>query len=673
MKFDIKWLQKYINLKLTPEELGVKLTDAGLEIEAIDGSVLDLKVPANRADCLGIVGIAREVAALTDQSFTEPAIKPVADKITDQIKIKVEAGAACPRYIGRIIKNIDNTKPTPQWIKDCLAAADIKSISAVVDITNYILLEYGQPLHAFDLNKINQEIVVRFARANEKLTLLDGAEVQLTPETLLIADSKQALAIAGIKGGLDSGIAANTKDIILECAYFEPVGVRLTSRHLGVKTDSSYRFERGIDPMMQEKVMQHFTQLILDIVGGEAGPLVEVADVKHIPVNAAIKLRSTRVAKILGINLNTAEISALLQRLNFVIKPDGIDLMVQAPSFRTDIAIEEDLIEEIGRVYGLNNIPSTPSIGTLDFVPAPENNISDQAIANCLVNRGYNEAITYSFIDQEFAKVFNPNISQDLILANPISSEMSLMRPSLLPGLIQTIQYNLNRQQARVRLFEIGLRYIGKEVTQQIKTIAGACYGLYAPEGWANSRRTNDFYDLQQDLMTLLALGHNLEDVEFKACSVPCWHPHQAADICVKGKTIGHMGALHPRIQQQLGLLNPVYMFELDYAAIANGNTPVFKAFSKYPAVRRDVAVLLARDLPAAQIELAIKQQVGSLLSDLVIFDVYQGKGIPENQKSMALGITLQHMDRTLTDNEVNEIFANVITLLQNKFNATLR
>ncbi len=676
MKFSLQWLQKLVNVKSAPSLLATQLTDAGLEVESFEDGIFDVSVPANRADCLGMIGLARDVAAINSTKFDLPQVKVVPSSIKDKISVTVRDSAACPRYLSRVIKNIDNNKQTPEWIKNCLMAAEIKTISPVVDITNYVMLEWGQPLHAFDLQKISGNIVVRHATKGEELGLLDDTKRVLTESTLVISDSQKPLALAGIMGGKYSSINNDSKDILLECAYFEPVAIRLTARHFGIKTDSSYRFERGIDPTMQENVIEHLTQMLLEIVGGEAGPVVEFNDSAQAPQAISLTLRSQRVARILGVTLSAQQIIEILEYLGMKVKStdDAKTFIVDVPAFRSDITREIDLIEELVRIYGFANIAEQTTTSTLDFKPQPEGVITEPQVYACLANRGYNEAITYSFIDAEYAKQFVATINEDLCLANPISAEMGLMRPSLIPGLIKTVQYNQNRQQERIRLFEVGLRFVEDSLNlQQIKTIAGVCYGPAAPEGWANSKRLVDFYDVKADVEALFDLGSNAARLSFAATTDLAMHPGQTAQILLDSKIVGKIGAMHPKLQQSLGLPNTVYMFEVDYIAVAKGQVASFAPFSKYPSVRRDIALLVPKEVSSAELQMSIQQVAGNLLTDLVVFDVYQGKGIPEGQKSMALGLTLQNVDRTLMDNEVNDLFTNVLNMLQREFNATLR
>lgn len=676
MKFSMQWLQKMVAVQSKAVQLADKITDAGLEVESLENDVFDLAIPANRGDCLGMVGLAREIAAIDAVEFKEPSVIAVPNTINEQISVKVRASEACPKYFGRVIKNIDNTKQTPAWIKECLAIANIKTISAVVDITNYVMLEWGQPLHAFDLQQISGGILVRHAVKDETLTLLDDTTIQLTPQALIIADDSKPLALAGIMGGKDSGITTNTKNILLECAYFEPVAVRLTARHFGIKTDASYRYERCVDPTIQEKVIERATSLILEIVGGEAGSVASFEDTAQLPKPVTLTLRNERIAKILGISISDEQVINILQSLGMQVKSidGGKSFNVVVPLFRADITLEVDLIEELVRIYGFSKIPEQATMSTLDFKPQPEAQLSEQQVVACLANRGYSEAITYSFIDPEFAKHFTASISEDLCLINPISTELALMRPSLLPGLVKSLQYNQNRQQDRIRLFEIGLRFINSDLNlQQIKTVAGVCCGPHLPEGWDNSKLNVDFYDVKADVLALFKLAHNDANLSFRAASDVAMHPGQCVEIISNGNVVGKLGALHPQLQQTFALPHSVYMFEIDYVALVNGSVRSFKMFSKFPAVRRDMALLVAKDVNSAQIEKTIVEVAGNLLNDLILFDLYQGKGIPEGQKSMALGLILQHPERTLTDVEVNEVFDNVVKALQRQYNATLR
>lgn len=677
MKFSTQWLQKLVKLNVKPAVLAEQLTFSGLEVESLEGDIIEVAVMPNRADCLGMVGIAREAATLNNIDFKAPHFEPIPAAIQDKINLQIKNSRACPKYLGRIVKGVDATKPTPQWIKDCLTNAGMDCISAIVDITNYVLIEWGQPLHAFDLSKIkDQNIVVRNASKGELLTLLDESVLKLDTESLVIADAEKPLALAGIKGGFHSGIYADTKDILIECAYFEPIGVRLSARRNGLQTDGSYRFERGIDPNMQEQVMEHVTQLILEIVGGQAGPIVTAVEPKNMPQPVELSLRTARINKILGIDVPIEQVKTILQQLGMQVNvgKNSEELLVKIPSFRTDLALEIDLVEEIARIFGFDKIPAQLPIGTLAFAQQTEAVLTEQQVMSCLINRGYNEAITYSFIDSQLVKQFVPTINEEWLVTNPIASDMNLMRPSLLPGLVVALQYNQNRQQPRVRLFEIGLRFVGDEKhLQQIKTIAGVCCGNYYTENWASHAREVDFYDLKADIESLFTQAHNLSKLEFKAAKDMAMHPGQCLEVWLNGTKVGKLGALTPAIVQSLGLQSAVYMFELDYAAVVNGNLANFKSFSKYPAVRRDLALLVDQDLSAAELKATIKKEAGALLTEVVIFDVYQGKGVPAGKKSIGLGLTLQDPERTLTEQEVNDLFAKILAAVQREFEGALR
>lgn len=676
MRFDLQSLQKFCKIKVKAEELAELYTNAGLEVESIEGNIIDIAIPPNRADCLSFKGLAREAGALLGEDFDPPEIDPAPEAITDTIDLEVLDHVNCPKYLGRIVKGVNNNIETPEYIRTALEIADISLISPIVDITNYVMLELGQPLHAFDLNKINVGIVVRPAKADEKITLLDDSYRELNSEILVIADKQQALAIAGVMGGVDSGISLQTQDILLEVAYFNPVSIRMSARNLGLQTDSSYRFERCIDPEMQVQVMEHVTNLILEIAGGSAGPIVVSEEHAHLPQPIELTLRSDRLERILGMEFSTNDCSDILRALGMDVRPaaDLDDMTVEVPTFRQDIGLEIDLVEEIARINGYDKIPETTTVGTLDFVPNSEAVVSERRVYECLLNRGYSEAIVYSFIDSELVKTFAEPIADEWVLTNPISNDMDIMRPSLLPGLVQAVAYNLNRQQARVKLFEIGLRFEGRgSDLKQIKTIAGICTGNYYAENWANGERTVDFYDIKQDLAALFDLSGKNRDIQLLAKSVPALQPGQSADIIVAESKVGVIGALHPAIQQKLEIQQPVYMFSVDYDAVTQGKVSEYRPISKYPAVRRDLALLVAEDLAFDAIENSIREQVGNLLLDMCVFDVYAGKGIPAGNKSLGIGITLQDQDRTLHEKEVNDIFGRLLSTLENKFNAVLR
>lgn len=676
MKFALKSLAKYVDLKDSPAKIAELYTNAGLEVESVVEDVLDISVPPNRADCLGLRGLAREAAALTDTAFTEVAVEAPATELQETIDLHVAERSACPKYLGRIIKGVNTNLETPAEIRQVLETAGISCISPIVDLTNYVMLEYGQPLHAFDLDRINGGITVRTANAGESVTLLDSSVRTLPSETLVIADNTQVLAIAGIMGAEDSAITTKTKNILLECAYFDPNVIRKCSRNLGLQTESSYRFERCIDPGMQIEVMDYITDLILATVGGQAGPIAIAEDNAYLPMQIELTLRTTRAAQVLGMQFSPTECGHILRSLGMEVRPAANldDLTVEVPLFRQDITREVDLIEEIARINGYDKIPTTQMLGTLAFIPQPEAQVLERQINDCLINRGYQEAITYSFIDSQLAHAFVQDVSDAWCLTNPIANNMNIMRPTLLPGLVQAVLYNLNRQQTRVRLYEIGLRFVGgQDDLQQVKTISGVCTGNYYTENWTGTKREVDFFDVKQDVCSLLALARATPKLDFIPTTQIALHPGQSADILLAESKVGIIGAMHPALQKSLGISQPIYMFEIDYTAVAQGEVSNFAMFSKFPSVRRDLALLVDRKLPVANITQAIRLQLGALLADLKIFDMYAGTGIPAGQKSLGLGIVLQDQERTLQETEVNDLVNQLVKMLGTQFKAVLR
>ncbi|TLM77691.1 phenylalanine--tRNA ligase subunit beta [Microbulbifer harenosus] len=642
----------------------------------LDDSAIEVDLTPNRSDCLGVAGIAREVGVLNRCAVTEPAIDPVVATIDDSFPVSLMAEDACPRYVGRVIRNIDITAVTPLWMQERLRRSGLRSIDPVVDVTNYVLLELGQPMHAFDLAKLSGGIRVRMAEQDEKLTLLDEQEVQLKADTLLIADEKGPLAIAGIMGGLDSSVTENTKDIFLESAFFSPLAIAGKARSYGLHTDSSHRFERGVDYRLQEKAIERATKLLLDIVGGEPGPvhLREVAEA--MPAECRITLRRARVKTGLGIDLADSEIVEILTRLGLEklsASEEGWSFLV--PSFRFDISIEADLLEELARVYGYNRIPSVSFNAALDVVPRAEAAVAQSRLEQTLLARGYQEAITFSFIDRDTAARFDPEVDP-VALQNPISAELSVMRSTLMAGLVKALQYNLNRQQDRLRLFETGLRFVPGQSLAELKQermIAGLIYGTRHPEGWAGSKDLVDFFDIKADVEALLAHYDAGAEFSFAPAKHPALHPGQCAQVLRKGVAVGYIGALHPQLQQAYDLPKSAYVFELSLDGLGQAVIPSFSPLSKFPEVRRDLAVLADAQTPVGELAQAAVEAAGEFLTDFNIFDVYQGKGIDFNRKSVAMGLTFQHPSRTLNDEEINAAVEAVVRQLEQKYNASLR
>ncbi|MCE0850675.1 phenylalanine--tRNA ligase subunit beta [Pseudomonas asiatica] len=642
---------------------------------SLDDASIEIGLTPNRGDCLSIAGLARDVSALYDTPVTRPVV-PAVPAAHDEVRpVEVSAPAACPRYLGRVIRNVDLSKPTPLWMVERLRRSDVRSIDAAVDITNYVMLELGQPMHAFDLAEINGGIRVRMAEEGEKLVLLDGQEVALRADTLVIADHTRALAIAGVMGGEHSGVnTEKTRDLFLESAFFEPISVAGKARSYGLHTDASHRYERGVDSQLAREAMERATQLLLDIVGGEAGPVVEAVSEQHLPQVAPVTLRAERITQMLGMEMDPAQVEQLLNALELTTtKIEEGQWTVNVPSHRFDISLEVDLIEELARLYGYNNLPVRYPQARLAPQGKPETRGDLPTLRRLLVARGYQEAITYSFIDPKLFELFSPGV-EPLLLANPISSDMAAMRASLWPGLVKALQHNLNRQQDRVRLFESGLRFVGQlgDLKQQ-PMIAGVVTGSRLPEGWANGRDGVDFFDVKADVEALLGYSGALGDFTFSAGKHPALHPGQTAAIERDGKLVGYLGAIHPELAKALDLDRPVFLFELVLGDVVEGRLPKFSELSKFPETRRDLALIAGRDVASSSVLEVIRDNAGEWLTDLRLFDVYQGKGIDPDRKSLAVGLTWQHPSRTLNDDEVNAALQNILTSLEQRLNTTLR
>ncbi|MBD9427753.1 phenylalanine--tRNA ligase subunit beta [Pseudomonas sp. PDM15] len=644
------------------------------EYLGLDDASIEIGLTPNRGDCLSLAGLAREVGAIYAAPVTTVSVVPVAAAHDEVRPVEVLAPEACPRYLGRVVRNVDLSKSTPLWMVERLRRSDIRSIDAAVDVTNYVMLELGQPMHAFDLAEINGGIRVRMAEEGEKLVLLDGQEVSLRADTLVIADHNRALAIAGVMGGEHSGVSDKTRDLFLESAFFDTISVAGKARSYGLHTDSSHRFERGVDSQLARNAMERATALLLEIVGGEAGPIIEVASATDLPNVAPITLRAERISQMLSMDMDDAEVERLLNALGLSTVAQGAgQWQVSVPSHRFDISLEVDLIEELGRLYGYNRLPVRYPQARLAPQAKAEARAELPALRRLLVARGYQEAITYSFIDPKLFELFNPGVAP-LQLANPISADMAAMRSSLWPGLVKALEHNLNRQQSRVRLFESGLRFIGQlEGLKQEAMLAGVISGSRLPEAWANGRESVDFYDLKADVEALLGYAGAADAFSFVPGEHPALHPGQTARIEREGRLVGFLGAMHPELAKTLGLDQPVFLFELVLAEVATGRMPAFSELSRFPEVRRDLALLVDREQPAEAVLATIREAAGEWLTDLRLFDVYHGKGIDPHRKSLAVGLTWQHPSRTLNDDEVNTTTQNIITSLEERFNATLR
>jgi phenylalanyl-tRNA synthetase beta chain len=684
MKFSESWLrEEWINPSSTRDELCEALTMAGLEVEEAapmttelkqDDYVIDLSITPNRGDCLSMRGVAREISALTRTPLLKKpstlSSKPVSQA---SLPVTVKSPKDCPIYYGRIIRQVKSETTTPIWLKERLRCSGINSISPIVDVTNYVMLELGQPMHAFDLDTIQQQIIIRKSQKGEQISLLDGSEKQLDDDTLIIADAKNPLAIAGVMGGMDSSVTLLTKNIFLESAFFTPSTVARQRQYYGLSSDSAYRFERGVDPTIQREAIERATQLILEITGGEAGPIIEVTDQDAIPNTRHVTLTHKKLTNVLGIQIDKNEVENIFKALNFTFKTDREEWTIEVPPYRSDISLPEDLIEEIARIYGYNNIPIHTLKAELKVTQAEEE-MDLNPLKQLLSDEAYHEIISYSFIDSKLQKLLDPQaIPCDLI--NPITADMTVMRTNLWPGLIQTMLYNKSRQQHRVRLFEAGVCFKkqGSDLLQELR-FGGLVTGSVYPEQWGVKNRDADFYDVKGDIEKILHLLNADLKLSFKPESHPSLHPGQCAGIYQDEKRIGVIGALHPSVLQSLDLVGSnVFVYELDITQLKTKKINRSQEVSKFPEIRRDLALLINEAIPAREIQDTIKVIAGDWLKDVFIFDVYQGKGVSPGLKSIALALILQHPTRTLVDDEITAFMEQVITTLKGQLGAELR
>jgi phenylalanyl-tRNA synthetase beta chain len=681
MKVSERWLRTFVNPPVMIAELAEQLTQASIEVDSLEitnqdtpQGIFTFKIPPNRGDCLSIEGIAREVSVLNNLSYQSVSPAIVMPVLTETFSVEIEEPALCPRYFSCIVRGINSAIPASDEIKERLMLAGLRSVSRVVDILNYVMLELGQPLHAFDLTTLKPRLCIRRAKAGEKIVLLvDEKEILLTPDCLVIADNTGPQALAGIMGGLASSVTDKTAAVLLESAYFHPVGVRLTAQRHSLKTDGSYRFERGTDPSLPKRALERVLQLLSEDTSVQIGPIAGCEAPAHLPERPTILLRHSRILRVLGVSFSSKEINDILRRLNMEIQETLEGFTVVPPSYRQDITIEEDLIEEIGRVIGLHHLVSAPLTGAIPYPAITSINLKNR-IKTSLVDRGYSEAVTYSFIDPLFAETFKfPTHSA--VLKNPISREMAVMRSSLWPGLLQAVQYNQRRQQLNLRLFEMGTCFpesASDKTIQENLYLSGVIVGALQGEQWGVSNNPHDFYDLKKDVEALFAILKE-PTLKFKRAEHPALHPGQSAEIFRQGKPIGWIGSLHPELCKIFELEGPVSLFELNMEGVLNEPTARFKAISKFPSIRRDIAVVLDQNIEAAALKKAMIETAGEWLESIVFFDVYQGKGVPTGQKSLAIGLVLRHPTRTLVENEISDIIKEVVLTLANQFRATLR
>lgn len=668
------------------KELGISDDASGLLILPADAPVgqdirtyldlndrlLTLKLTPNRADCLSLAGVAREVSALTGTPVKQPAIGAIAPSIPDKREIVLNATDACPLYCGRVISGVDAKAPTPEWMKRRIERSGIRSISALVDITNYVMLELGQPLHAFDNAKLDGAIHARMAQPGEKIRLLNEQTLELQDDVLLISDDARPVAMAGIMGGEDSGITLDTQEMFLESAFFAPSAIAGRARRYGFVSDASHRFERGVDFGSTHQALERATGLIIEICGGNAGPLCEAS--ASLPARNPVRLRLSRVEKVLGIALSDTEIERLLARLNLEYERIGTDFIVKPPSYRFDIEIEEDLIEEIARLHGYDNIPAPAPHAMLSMLPQTESARSLSRIRQILADRGFQEVVNFAFIEEQWERDFAANATP-IRLANPIASQMSVMRSTLVGGLVANVVTNLKRKQNRVRIFETGRCFFrdaaGTPVAgfHQPWKLAGLAYGGALPEQWGSASRQVDFFDIKGEVESLLAPAN----ATFEKASHPAMHPGRSALVRIDGRVVGHVGELHPEWVQKYDLPQAPVLFELDLETLKLAQLPQVSEISRQPSAIRDLAIVVDHGLELQRLIDGMKANCSALVRDIRLFDVYTGKGIESNKKSLAFRIVMQDTQRTLQDAEVDAAMQQLVAYLEQAFAAQLR
>jgi phenylalanyl-tRNA synthetase beta chain len=638
----------------------------------LDDICIEIDLTPNRGDCLSIAGIARELGTLNACDVTGVDCTPVKGTVDDSFPVEIKAEEACTHYAGRVISDVDTRANTPVWMIERLRRSGIRSLGPIVDITNYVMIELGQPMHAFDLATLDSGIQVRFAENNENITLLDGKCIELDANSLVIADKSRALALAGIMGAEGSGVSDSTTSIFLESAFFMPEVIAGKARSYGLHTDSSHRFERGVDPQLQVRAIERATELVLSICDGIAGPVIECTTDAHPGERAPIHLRQDRIRRLLGIEMQSTEVEVIFEGLGMNVKQVDDGWQVTPPGFRFDIAIEADLLEELVRIYGYNNIPRTQPSYQGSMKPQTECVTPVSALRSALVNRGYFEAITYSFVDPKWQQIIDPE-GKTVALANPLSSEMATMRTTLWPGLLQAVRHNLNRQHHSVRLFETGMCFTAasSSLPEQVNMIAGAVCGDVQPEQWGAGSQPVDFFDLKNDLEALLASTG--KTFRFEAAQHPALHPGQSAQVSCEGKAIGWLGALHPEVMKKLDIEQTVYIFEISLEAAKMATLPAFSPLSRYPEVRRDLAIVVDENVAAQAIVDSIEEVSSDLLQNVQLFDIYTGTGVETGRKSVALGLILQDFSRTLTDQDVETEVEKIVSTLNQQFAATLR
>lgn len=686
MRIDIEWLGDMLQRELDPDRLAEQLTLGGLEVESVrlsdteageaaglDGVVLDFDITPNRGDCFSVLGIAREVSALDGNFMEPPAVPQVPATVEDTFPVTLDAPPACPRFAGRVIRNIEPGRRSPEWLRLRLERAGLRALHPVVDVTNYVMLELGQPLHGYDLRELRGGISVRFAEDGEPLMLLDGNRVTLQSDVLAIADDSGAIGLAGIMGGQGTAVSETTRDVFLESAFFSPESIAGRPRRFGLHTDASLRFERGVDPVHQQRAIERATALLLDIAGGEPGPAFEAVDASALPVRNPVSLRLERLNTILGTRLAPGEVESQLDLLQIAATREKGGWSAVPPAFRFDLQIEEDLVEEVGRMTGYDNIPVVAERSPRHVGPSTEATLPEERIADTLCSRGYSEVVTYGFVDEELADAVNPGASH-VRLTNPLSQEMGVMRHSLWPGLLVAAQHNRSRQQTRVRVFEIGTQFArSDDGVRESRVLAGLAIGAHRPEHWEGGGREVDFFDVKSDIEAILSLAGRVAEAEFHQADHPALAGGQSARLTLGDEAVGWLGILHPRLQGRMGWKQPAILFALQLDRTSRARIPRYTEYSKFPSLRRDIAAVVDDDVSADRLLECVRRATGDALSSVRIFDIYRGKGIDSGRKSVALGLILQDRSRTLTDTEADRIVSSTTRQLEHELKATIR
>ncbi|HUO96105.1 MAG TPA: phenylalanine--tRNA ligase subunit beta [Steroidobacteraceae bacterium] len=648
----------------------------GADLRAVlglDDTVFEINFTPNRGDALSVLGLAREIAVLRGVALRGPALAPVPAKSAERLPVRLLAPEGCARFAGRVIRGVNPRAATPLWMRERLRRAGLRSLGPLVDVTNYVMLELGQPMHAYDLRELNLRLDARLATTGERLELLDGSEIPLTPDMLVIADAAAPVGLAGIMGGKKSGIAPDTTDVFLEAAWFAPDAIAGRGRRFGVITDASQRFERGVDPAGQERAIERASSLLIGIAGGTPGPTEVVTDARHLPKRAPIALRPAALKRLIGIDVPAKRVEAILSSLGLVVAAAGEGWSVTPPSYRFDLAQEADLVEEVARIYGYNEIPEIDAPMPQRPGAVPERDVRPRRFALSLVERGYYEAINYTFVDPALQRRLFPD-APTLKLKNPISAELAEMRVSLWPGLIKALIDNANRQQSRVRLFEHGAKFVleGTDL-KEVDTLAAVAWGAALPEQWGVAKGAGDFYDVKADVEALVALSGEAGTFRFSAETLSCLHPGRSARIYRGARACGWLGELHPEIARALEISPAPFLFELELDITRPAALPHAEELSRFPAVRRDLAVVVHETATFSQLRESVTVAASSLLRELKVFDVYRGQGIETGRKSVALGLILQDKSTTLTDADVDAVMTAVREQLSRDLKATFR